>query len=135
MDSVGALKSIYGIDWASVEERDAGIARTREVTGGLMDARMSPEVGGRDVDLEGLRVFATALEQDFSEFRYLAEEVEPAGDQTAVVTGTISCRGRASKMPLSAEFGHVWELQDGRPVRVQAYLSRADARRAAGLDP
>jgi len=131
--NVELVERIYGFDWAAVGTRTQGFERLRELVADDFESRMSDEVGGRTVGVDGLAQFVEALEQDFSEFHYEAEEFLPAGDDTVVVAGRIRCVGRASKVPLSQEFGHVWRLEGESPKRVEAHMSRGDALRAAGL--
>ena len=133
LDNVEALKRIYGFDWAAVGTRSDGFDRLSKFVSDDFRSRMSDELGGRTVGVEALAVFVEALEQDFSEFHYLADEYVPAGDDTVVVTGLITCVGRASKVPLSQEFGHVWTIEGGRATRMEAHMSRAEALRDAGL--
>ena len=86
-----------------------------------VQARVSPEVGDRTLHgLEGFAVFVEGLEEDFSEFRYHAEKLDEVSPEQVLVTGRIEARGRRSNMPLTAPFGHLWTLRDGRAVRVEA---------------
>ena len=96
--------------------------------------QLSPELGKRELDgVGGLQQFTQALESDLSEFRYDAAEFIPAADGTVVVLGTIRAAGRASQMPLSGNFGHVWTLRDGKAAAVRAYRDRATAQESADL--
>ena len=131
--NVELVRLIYGFDWAAIGTRSRGFERLREIVSDGFESRMSEETGGRTVGVDGLAVFVEALEQDFCEFHYEAEEFLPAGDDKVVVAGRISCVGRASKIPLSQEFGHVWTIDDGKATRVEAHMDRGDALRAAGL--
>jgi hypothetical protein len=132
-ENVEALRRIYDFDWAGVGTRSGGFERLRAFVSDDFRSRMSDELGGRTVGIDALAVFVEALEQDFSEFHYLGEEYLPAGDDRVVVAGRITCVGRASKVPLSQEFGHVWTLDGKHATRMEAHMSRADALRAAGL--
>jgi ketosteroid isomerase-like protein len=88
-----------------------------------VQAQISPEVGERTLHgLEGFAVFVEGLEEDFSEFRYQAEEFEELSPEQLVVSGHIQARGRRSNMPLTASFGHLWTLRDGKAVSVEARL-------------
>jgi hypothetical protein len=49
-----------------------------------------------------------------------------------LVFGRIMARARATGMPLSGEFGHIWTVRDGLGTRVQAYRDRNEARKVAG---
>ena len=106
--NVDVIRGLYGFNWAAVDDRGRGLAAAAEVMAPQVEARVSPEVGDRTLHgLEGFAVFVEGLEEDFSEFRYQA-------------TGQIQARGRRSNMPLTAPFGHLWTLRDGRALRVEA---------------
>jgi hypothetical protein len=126
------VRRLYGYNWASATERERGLAVSRELVSPDIEARMAPEVDDRT--LHGLQDFADfvfGLEEDFSEFRYEPSRLsEPAPDEV-LVTGQICARGRLSKMPLTAPFGHLWRLRDGKPVSVEAHLNPDDAFAAA----
>ncbi len=126
MSDADALRSLYGIDWTSVDERSRGLAAAKEVMAGGVQAQISPELGDRTLlGVEGFAVFVEGLEEDFSLFRYEVESLEPRDDGRYVLSGVIRARGRRSNMPLSSPFTHVWTVEDGRAVRVEASLSDA----------
>jgi ketosteroid isomerase-like protein len=115
------LRGVYGFNWAAVGDRGRGLAAAGNVMAPDVQARVSPEVGDRTLHgLEGFAVFVEGLEEDFSEFRYQAEEFEEVSPEQVLVTGRIQARGRRSNMPLTAPFAHVWTMRDGRAVRVEA---------------
>ena len=115
------IRGLYGFNWAAVDDRGRGLAAAREVMAPQVEARVSPEVGDRTLHgLEGFAVFVDGLEEDFSEFRYQAEEIDEISPDQVMVTGQIQARGRRSNMPLTAPFGHLWTLRDGRALRVEA---------------
>jgi ketosteroid isomerase-like protein len=115
------IRGLYGFNWAAVDDRGRGLAAAGEVMAPQVEARVSPEVGDRTLHgLEGFAVFVEGLEEDFSEFRYQAEEIDEISPNQVMVTGQIQARGRRSNMPLTAPFGHLWTLRDGRAVRVEA---------------
>jgi hypothetical protein len=121
--NVDLIRSIYGIDWASAAERQRGLSRSAEVVAADAEAHVSPELGDRTLaGLQGFAVFVAGLEQDFSEFRYHADEVREFAPDQVVVLGHIRARGRTSRMPLTAPFRHLWTLNDGRAVSVYAHL-------------
>ncbi len=132
--SVERVARIYGFDWAAVAPREEGLGEMAAVMAPEFEARMSPELGGRVLNGPGeLRIFGAALEQDFSQFSYDPREYLEAADGRVVVVGRVRGVGRASKMPLEGEFGHVWTLEDGLALRVEAFLDEDAARGAAGL--
>ena len=68
----------------------------------------------------------------FDEFRYEADELLPAG-HLVVSVGDLRVRGALSGARSVWESGAVWELRDGRIVRVRIYFDREEALRDAGL--
>ena len=127
------IRSVYGFNWAEVDDRERGFAATSAVIDPEMAAQVSPEVGDRTLHgLQGFAVFVEGVEEDFSEFRYDADEFEEPAPDKVLVRGMVRVRGRRSNMPLTAPFGHLWELRDGRAVSVEAHLNPEDARPAAG---
>ena len=115
------IRGVYGFNWATVDDRGRGLAAAREVMAPEIQARVSPEVGDRTLyGLEGFAVFVEGLEEDFSEFRYQAEKFDEVSHEQVLVTGHIQARGRRSNMPLTAPFGHLWTMSDGRAIRVEA---------------
>jgi ketosteroid isomerase-like protein len=124
--NVELIRGVYGFNWADVGDRVRGLAASREVMASHVEARVSPEVGDRTLlGLEGFEVFVEGLEEDFSEFRYEAEQFEEVSAEQLFVSGVIRARGRRSNMPLSAPFGHLWTVRDGRAVKVEARIARA----------
>jgi ketosteroid isomerase-like protein len=117
------IRGVYGYNWVAVDERRRGFEATNAIAAPDIRARMSPEVDDRTLSgLEEFAIFIQGLEEDFSEFRYDAEQFsEPEPGQVAV-TGQIRARGRRSKMPLTAPFGHLWKLRDGKAVSVEAHI-------------
>jgi ketosteroid isomerase-like protein len=115
------IRGVYGFNWAAVDERERGLAAARAVMAPDVQARVSPEVGDRTLHgLEGFAVFVEGLQQDFSEFRYRPDRIDEVSPEEVLVTGHIEARGRSSNMPLTAPFGHVWTLRDGKAIRVEA---------------
>jgi ketosteroid isomerase-like protein len=117
------IRGVYGFNWAALADRDRGLAAAGEVMAPDVEARVSPEVADRTLHgLDGFAVFVEGLEEDFSEFRYQAENVDEVSPEQVVVTGQIHARGRRSNMPLTAPFAHVWTVRDGRAIRVEARI-------------
>ena len=115
------IRGLYGFNWAAVGDRGRGLAAAGKLMAPDVEARVSPEVGDRTLHgLEGFAMFVEGLEEDFSEFRYHAEEVDEISPGQVLVTGRIQARGRRSNMPLTAPFGHLWTVRDGRATRVEA---------------
>src|SRR5436190_1414902 len=127
------IRRIYGFDWATVGSRRQGFAEIRDVVTPDFESLLSPELGERVVSgVNGLEVFVEALEQDFSEFHYDADEYVEIGEDGVLVLGRIFAKARATGMPLHGEFGHIWTVRDGVAARVEAHRDHEQARKAAG---
>jgi ketosteroid isomerase-like protein len=121
--NVDLIRGVYGFNWAAAADRGPGLAAASEVMAPDVEARVSPEVGDRTLHgVEGFAVFVEGLEEDFSEFRYEAETVDEVSPEQVLVRGRIQARGRRSNMPLTAPFGHLWTMRDGRAIRVEARI-------------
>jgi ketosteroid isomerase-like protein len=132
--NLDVIRSLYGFDWIGIGSRERGFEDLKGLMAPDFRARVSPELGDRELQgIEGMTNFIDALEQDFDEFRYVGDRFSEAADGRVVVSGRILARGRASKMPLASEFGHLWSLREGTLLRVEAFLDRAAAERAAGM--
>jgi ketosteroid isomerase-like protein len=127
------IRHIYGFDWAAIRSRREGFDELRAMVTPDFESRLSPELGDRVLSgVKGLEMFVEAIEQDFSEFEYDADELEEIGENRVLVLGRIVARARATGMPLSGEFGHIWTVRDGLAARVEAHRDREEARKAAG---
>ncbi len=127
-DAIDLIRTVYGFDWIGVGSRRRGFEDIEKALAPEFTARVSPEVADRELrGLGDLSVFVQALEQDFDEFRYDPESFEER-DGRIVVSGVVFGRGRASKMPLTSRFEHVWSVRDGRATAVEAHLG-GDQRR------
>ena len=127
------IRRIYGFDWAAIRSRREGFDELKAMVAPEFESQLSPQLGERVLaGVEGLEMFVEAVEQDFSEFHYDADEVQEIGEDQVLVLGRIVARARATGMPLSGEFGHIWTVRDGRAARVEAHRDRDEARKAAG---
>ena len=125
---------MYGVDWAAIRSRREGFDELRAMVTPDFESRLSPELGERILaGVQGLEMFVEAVEEDFREFHYEAEELHEVGDDQVLVLGRIVARARATGMPLSGEFGHIWTVRDGLATRVKAHRDRDEARHTAGL--
>ena len=127
------IRRIYGFDWATVGSRRKGFAELRDVVALDFESRLSQELGDRVLSgVEGLEMFVEALQQDFSEFHYDADDFLEVGDDGVLVLGRIFAKARATGMPLYGEFGHIWTVRDGLAARVEAHRDQDEARKVAG---
>jgi ketosteroid isomerase-like protein len=127
------IRRMYGFDWAGIRSRRQGFDELRAMVSPDFESQLSPELGERVLaGVQGLEMFVEAVEQDFREFHYDAEQLEEIGDDQVLVLGRIFARARATGMPLFGEFGHIWTVRDGLATRVEAHRDRETARKAAG---
>jgi uncharacterized protein len=84
--------------------------------------RDSPELpgGGEFRGLEALGRFLGDFLAEWRDFHQEIEDAVPAGDRVAVVIH-LSAVGRSSGIAVDTRYAHVWTMQDGRGVRVDAY--------------
>ena len=83
---------------------------------------------------EGLRRLWDDLNTDWDQLELPVEQMRDGGE-VVLALGRLTARGRASGVELDVPIGQVWELRDGKVVRMEAYSEPADAVRAAGFDP
>ena len=126
------VQRIYGFDWVGIRSRSEGFGELRGLVTEDFDSQLSHELGEKKLSgVQGLEMFNEAVEQDFSEFRYDADEFEEIGDNKVLVLGKMFVRARATGMPLSGDFGHIWTVRDGLASHVVAYRDWDEARKAA----
>ncbi len=71
--------------------------------------------------------------ESWQDLRFELEELIPAGG-AVVATYHMTGHGLASGAGVDLHGGHIWQLRDGRAVRLEVHVSRAEAMKAAGLD-
>ena len=81
---------------------------------------------------EGFEEFMRDWIEDFEGWSIRVELID-AGDDRVVGLTHQSATGRGSGLPVEADVGQVYELENGRMLRVRNYLSHAEALEAAGL--
>ncbi len=86
---------------------------------------------GRDEFVRFMRGFDLL----WDEFGFEPLELHPNGDELVYVRAQAHGRGKASAELVEFEIHHVWRLERGLFVRMDAYLEADEARAAAGLGP
>jgi ketosteroid isomerase-like protein len=81
---------------------------------------------------EGVRAWFSKIAEVITIDRWDPQEIIDAGDRLIAVV-TVRGRGRATEIPAEATFYQVWTLRKRKAVRLEAYLDRRQAFRAAGL--
>jgi ketosteroid isomerase-like protein len=82
---------------------------------------------------EGFVDFMRTWSEDFERLSFRIERLIAAGDDRVVALLQQSATGKGSGVPVEQEYVNVYELEDGRIIRVRAYLEFAQALEAAGL--
>ena len=83
---------------------------------------------------DGVRQWAREVWEVIDDLRFEVDEIIEAGDGETVVTVQRTL-GRMRQTQLRSDFqwAAVWTIRDGKALRAQGYLSRAEALAAAGL--
>ena len=119
------------IDDFNRRDFDAALAAMRD------DATWEPFLSQAETDLlRGKEQIRAAWESQISAVDLRAEPVEfiPVGDDKIVVPMRMVAHGSRSEIPLQASVVWVWTFDsDGLSTRVEAFDSREDALKAAGL--
>jgi ketosteroid isomerase-like protein len=81
---------------------------------------------------DGVRRWLADSDESFEDLRIEPTEFRDLGDRV-LVFGRIRARGRESGLELDSPTGWVSTVRDGRLVKAEGFLSRAEALEAAGL--
>src|SRR5215211_3144859 len=85
------IRRMYGFDWAGIRSRREGFDELRAMVSPDFESQLSPELGERVLaGVQGLEMFVEAVEQDFREFQYHADQLEEIGDDQVLVLGRTS---------------------------------------------
>jgi hypothetical protein len=89
-------------------------------------------VGGRSYKgAEGIREWFSDLLENSSARRWMERRYEPIGDESIVFFGTLWFEGAASRVPVESETGAVFQYRDGRCIRINSFMTHAEAREFA----
>ena len=84
--------------------------------------------------VDAARRYFEQFTDSFDEFLLEDLEYVPVDDERVLVQFRLRMRGKGSGAPAEALPGWVWTVRDGKGVKIEAFLDRAEARSAAGLD-
>jgi ketosteroid isomerase-like protein len=93
---------------------------------------MNPTNEGPFHGLDAMRDDFERWASTFEDLEVSAEEFIDAGDRV-LVTAYHRGRGRTSRVEVDGRFYEVYTLRDGKVVRVDEYVERAEALEAVGL--
>jgi ketosteroid isomerase-like protein len=82
---------------------------------------------------EGFVEFMLTWTEQFDDWSIRIERLIDAGKDRVVALTVQAATGKGSGVPVDLHVGQVYELEDGRVVRVRNYLNHAEALEAAGL--
>jgi ketosteroid isomerase-like protein len=98
----------------------------------LVPPRAYPDVESSYRGADGLRRWFGQMDDIWKEFRMEPERYFDAGARV-VVFARVSGAAKGSGPTLAISAGHVLTLRSGRITRIEIYLDRAEALKAAGL--
>ena len=84
---------------------------------------------GREEFVEFMRTWT----EEFEGWSIQVEQLIDAGDDRVVALTRQSGTGKGSGVPVELDLGLIYELKDGRVIRITNYLTHAEALEAAGL--
>ena len=95
----------------------------------------APELVGPAVyqGVDGWIKFMRTWTEDFEDWSSRIERLIDAGDNRVVAITRQSATGKGSGVPVDLHHGSVFELEDGRIIRMQIYGNAKEALEAAGL--
>ena len=93
-----------------------------------------PHPGGQVHGLEELRAFWGDYESTWQSRVIEIDDIRELDDERVLVFFRETATGRASGIETNASPAAIWTIRDGKVARFQAWIERADALRAAGLE-
>jgi uncharacterized protein len=81
---------------------------------------------------DGYRRVIADFAEDWDNLRLQPERIHESGDRV-VVSGRMVARGKASGIELDIPLGLLYELRDGKVVRLESFADADEALRAAGI--
>lgn len=80
---------------------------------------------------EGVRRYVESFRDAMADVRFEALRFWESGE-AVVVEMRVTARGKQTAIPVEQQAAQVWTLRDGRPLRVRAYASLAEALESVG---
>jgi ketosteroid isomerase-like protein len=82
---------------------------------------------------DGIRRYFSDMADSWKEWRNEVEEISEAALDTVVATMRASVIGKDSGVPLQTQLYAVWDLSNGKVLRIRVYANRSEALEAVGL--
>jgi ketosteroid isomerase-like protein len=83
---------------------------------------------------EGLDAYFAAASDTWEEFRIVADEFRPFGDDRILVLGRIEGSGRGSGVQVETPWACVYDFDGDRLSRIRAFLGHDEALEVVGLE-
>jgi ketosteroid isomerase-like protein len=135
-ENVEVVRAIYEAWWAGLERDDPGavfdsgtVADDFEFILEGFEFEGRSVWRGREEYVEWFRTWTG----EFEDWSLQVERLIDAGHDRAVALTHQSGTGKASGVPVEVDLGAVFELKDGRVVRMRTYLTHTEALEAVGL--
>lgn len=112
-------------DWEGVADLVDPEVEQHSTVGGVEEGRVMR-------GMEAIRRDYERVDESWEEHRMEIDDVIDAGDQVVLLHREYQ-RGRSSGVELQIDAAVVFDLRDGRIVRLQGYMDRAAALAAAGV--
>ncbi len=135
-ENVETILRVYEAWWAGLERGDPGAAfDTGSVADEFEFTTEGFEFEGRLVwrGREGYVQWFRSWTREFEDWSLEVERLIDAGHDRVVALTRQSATGAGSGVPVELNIGTIWELKDGRVVRLRNYRTHADALEAVGL--
>jgi len=100
-----------------------------------LEVEITPEVSAEPDTYrghDGMRRYFESFRDAMDEIQFEAERLWDAG-QSVVVAMRLTARGRQTAILVEQRSAGVWEICDGKVIRIRAYASTADALEAVGV--
>jgi ketosteroid isomerase-like protein len=135
-ENVEIVRRVYEKWYAALERGDPGavfdaeaVARDFEFALEGFEFEGRSVWRGREEYVEWFRTWTG----EFEDWSLQLERLIDARHDRVVALTHQSATGKGSGAPVEVNLGTVWELKDGRVIRMRTYLSPADALEAVGL--
>jgi ketosteroid isomerase-like protein len=134
-ENVEVVRRVYDEFQAAMKRGDPGALFDSEAVADHCEWVTDPPLDGTSVwrGREGFVEFLRTWTEEFGEWSIRLERFIDAGEDRVVALTHQSATGKGSGVPVEWKNGTVYELENGRVVRVRNYLSHAEALEAAGL--
>lgn len=83
---------------------------------------------------DALRSYALGWRRNWSEWKWIEEEIVEIGPEQVLLTARLWLRGLRSGLAVERRWAYVFVIRDGKLLRQDGYDDEAEARRALGIE-